>query len=74
MPGVAHGNSQNLRQLPGSLHGTDLGLLHIYDCCIAWPICGTPSNGSKDVPGALTGSWESISKIALPSLNSRGGA
>lgn len=46
----AHGHSQSLNQQPGGLHGTDLGSLHICDCCVTWSIYGVPGNGRKGYP------------------------
>lgn len=54
---LGNGNSNSLSQQPGTLHGTDLITLHIYDCCVAWFICGTPGKmGVGADPGALASS------------------
>lgn len=37
-----HGSSWTLDRQLGSLHGTDLGLLHMCDSCVACAVCGAP--------------------------------
>ena len=37
---LAHRGSQRLNHEPGSLHGTDLGPLHICNSCAAGSSCG----------------------------------
>lgn len=41
----AHRVSHSLNWQPQSLHGTDLGALHICYSCIVWSSCGNPSCG-----------------------------
>lgn len=56
---------------PFILHETNLGPLHMCDCCIAWPTCGTPSSGSWASSwcfGRLLGTYSTYS-VALSSLN-----
>lgn len=50
MASLAHGNAQSLKQLPGSLHGDDLGPLHMCQGCVAGSICGTPGGRNRAVP------------------------
>lgn len=41
----AHRGSQGLNQQPGSLHGIDIGPLHMCLGCAAWSSSGTPNSG-----------------------------
>lgn len=42
----AQRGSQRLNGQKGSLHGTELGTLHICHSYAAWSTCGTPNSGN----------------------------
>jgi hypothetical protein len=42
-----HGGSLRLNQQSGSLHRSNLGLLHVCYICVAWWFCGTPYRRTK---------------------------
>lgn len=58
---------QSLSQQPVSLHGTNVGSLHISDSSVVWSDCGLPGSGSR-CSGWLLGTYSSH-WIALPSLS-----
>ena len=45
----ANGDLQRLNHQPGSMHGTDLGPLHIYNSCAAGFLYGVPKVGAGSV-------------------------
>lgn len=44
----------------GSLHGTNLGPLHVCDSCIIWSLCKAPSCEIRTCPWPLAGFWEPV--------------
>lgn len=44
----AYRGSQRRNLQPGSLHGSALGPLHIYNSCVGGSSCGTPNNRNRD--------------------------
>lgn len=52
---LAHWGSQKLNQQSGSLHGSELGPLHICYGNLAWSSCGTSKGGSRAVFACFCG-------------------
>ena len=47
------------------LHGTFLGLLPVYDGCVAWSTCGTPRTGSGACPQCFGWILDTCSNVGL---------
>jgi hypothetical protein len=58
--------SQSLNCHPGSLHGSNLGPLHICYSCIAWSTPVTPQSRSRDFPVSFACFWDPINPTGLP--------
>ena len=46
------------------LHGTDLGILHIYYSCVAWSSYGSPNSRNRAVSDSFT--WDPIPHTGSP--------
>jgi hypothetical protein len=51
----------------GSLHGSNLGHLHICYGCVAWCSCGTPNSASgRAVSDSFTRLWDTFRPRGVP--------